>query len=498
MADTPTHTLSAVPSRLASGAATPVSLPPLDDEGRTKSIMVSLADLTAKANAFYAQKKYEDATELFAQAAEMQAEFNGEMSPENANVLFLYGRSLFRVGQSKSDVLGGKAATDKKSKPASKPKSQNAAAAPSTTAKETEGDRVAEERVAEEGVAIVAKEASGLKEDADKLPDAKKPLFQFTGDENWEGSDDEDDDEAEGDEDEEEEDDLAVAFEVLDLARVLFEKRLEALEEDSAEGKGKEVAEGDSPTAKHIKERLGDTHDLLAEISLENEKYPEAIKDSRASLKYKTELYPTESEIIAEAHFKLSLALEFASITSSSDEEGGGDAAGPKQIDQSLRDEAATELEKAIDSTKLKLKNKEVELAMMHVPEENEETRKTIADVKDMIADMEQRLIDLRKPPVDVDSMLGADNPMSGILGAALGESSSETAARVEQAKKNATDLSGLVRKKAKKEEPATPPADTNGSGSKRKAEDDEPAAADHEAPKKARVDDDDDATATA
>lgn len=29
---------------------------------------------------------------------------------------------------------------------------------------------------------------------------------------------------------------------------------------------------------------------------------------------------------------------------------------------------------------------------MVHAPEENEETRKTIADVKDMIADMEQRV----------------------------------------------------------------------------------------------------------
>lgn len=102
------------------------------------------------------------------------------------------------------------------------------------------------------------------------------------------------------------------------------------------------------------------------------------------------------------------------------------------------------------------------------------------------------QLVDLRKPPVDVDTMLGADNPMSGILGAALGESSSETAARVEEAKKNATDLSSLVRKKAKTEEPS---ANTNGGGSKRKAEDDEPAAMDHESPKKARVDDDDTTT---
>lgn len=54
---------------------------------------------------------------------------------------------------------------------------------------------------------------------------------------------------------------------MLDLARVLFMKRLEQPE---GEGKGKEV--GDSPMTKHLKERLADAHDLLAEISLENER----------------------------------------------------------------------------------------------------------------------------------------------------------------------------------------------------------------------------------
>lgn len=72
---------------------------------------------------------------------------------------------------------------------------------------------------------------------------------------------------------------------------------------------------------------------------------------------------------------------------------------------------------------------------------------------------------------------------MTGILGAVLGESPAETKARVEEATKTATDLTGLVRKKKAKDSPATTTAapeasteeakaDTNGS-SKRKAEDD-------------------------
>lgn len=119
--------------------------------------------------------------------------------------------------------------------------------------------------------------------------------------------------------------------------------------------------------------------------------------DSRASLAYKQKFLPEESEIIAEAHFKLSLALEFASVTTSAEEGTEEDAAGSsdkkgQQVDQELRDEAARELEAAIASTKLKLQNKEVELATVHSPEDNESTRRQIFEVKEIIADMEQRV----------------------------------------------------------------------------------------------------------
>ena len=85
----------------------------------------------------------------------------------------------------------------------------------------------------------------------------------------------------------------------------------------------------------------------------------------------------------------LSLALEFASITTSSEDASTN---GPKQLDQDLRDEAIAELEKAIESKKLELKNKEVELAMVHAPEDNEVTRTAIAKDKRTIADMEERV----------------------------------------------------------------------------------------------------------
>ncbi|KAK3685859.1 hypothetical protein B0T22DRAFT_232805 [Podospora appendiculata] len=431
-----------------SGTSTPIV--ELDSEQLAHSLKVSLADLSAKAAALYAHKSYEEAAEVYAQAAEMQAEINGEMSPENADILFLYGRALFKVGQSKSDVLGGGAPETKKSKPAPKPAKQAKAA--------VSGSNGAQQPQNGEGSSATAA-AAGKKEE----PSAEnKPMFKFEGDENFEDSDEEagaEEGEGEGDKDEEE-DDLAVAFEILDLARVLFNKKLEAVlaEPEVEEGKGKEeaeatAAEGDSPTVRHIKERLADTHDLLAEISLENERYPNAITDSRASLAFKKQLYSQDSEIIAEAHFKLSLALEFASMTKPSDDDNAegeskeSDSANNTHIDQSLRDEAADELEAAIASTRLKLQNKEVELATLHSPEDNDFTRQQITEVKEVIADMEQRLVDLRGPPIDINSALGL--PPRG--GTATQQDASD------EIKKNANDLSasGLVRRKRKATEEA-------------------------------------------
>lgn len=103
-------------------------------------------------------------------------------------------------------------------------------------------------------------------------------------------------------------------------------------------------------------------------------------------------MYSQESEIIAEAHFKLSLALEFSSI-SRTKEDGEESTNDPEShFDQTMRDEAVNELQAAIDSTKLKLQNKEVELASCSSPDENDITRAQIADVKEIVADMEGRV----------------------------------------------------------------------------------------------------------
>ena len=88
-------------------------------------------------------------------------------------------------------------------------------------------------------------------------------------------------------------------------------------------------------------------------------------------------------------------------------------------------------------------------------------------------------MVDLRAPPVDVNQAVygagGANdssNPIGGLLGSILGESPAESKARIEEASKNANDITKLVRrKKDKSNEEEMKTLEMNGNG-KRKADD--------------------------
>lgn len=247
-------------------AAVPEVADPSTPDHDPNSVKVTLADLCAKGTSQYAIKNYSEAMDYYAQASELQAELNGEMSPENAEILFLYGRCLYKVGQSQSDVLGGKSGGEKK-----KPKSKG-----TTKPKAAELEAVVEEAIEKEvGATAKGSEQNQASSSEPKAGEnsAPKPFFQFTGDENFEDSEDEEEGGDGGeDEEEEEEDELLLGFEILDLARVLFERKLQQPEEEEQDSKGKGIVAEDSSMTKHLKERLADTHDLLAEISLESER----------------------------------------------------------------------------------------------------------------------------------------------------------------------------------------------------------------------------------
>lgn len=414
----------------------------------TEEAQAELAKLQAAATKEYSLKNYAGASEFYSQASQLQAQLNGEMSLDNADLLYQYGRCLYHLAVSNSDVLGNKVAGS--GEPQKKKRKTKSAAANNAALKD--GEQNTTEEVVE--AAVDEKDGSATKkEDAA----ANKPFFQITGDENWTDSEDEGDDaEAEDEEDEDEADDFAVAYEILDMARVLLTRKLASLPSTYfGKGKAKETSLIENPEARQVMDRLADTHDLQSELSLENENFPLAVAEGRSALELKQKLYPLESSLLAEAHFKLALAMEFASVTTTNEEAVEQGATKEETVDEDLRKEAATHLESAIQSCRLRISKENTSLPSLSTDKQDAK-KKEIKDVQEMIEEMEQRLTDLRTP---VAAASGAENPLRGILGGMLGETPADQKMRIAEATANANDLSGLVKKK--KVKPVEPAAAT-------------------------------------
>lgn len=427
----------------------------------------NLARLQAAATKEYSLKNYAAASEFYSQASELQELLNGEMSLDNADLLYQYGRCLYHLAVSKSDVLGNKVAGS--GEPQRKKRKTKSAAATSDALKD------GEQKMAEEVVEAVVDEKDGnaTKKESET---ANKPFFQITGDENWTDSEDEGDDADEDGEEDEEDDDFAIAYEILDIARVLLTRKLDTIPQHlDGKGKGKATLV-ENPEARTVMDRLADTHDLQAELSMENENFPEAVAEGRSALELKQKLYPLESSLLAEAHFKLALAMEFASVTTTNAEAVEQGAQKEETVDEDLRKEAVTHMESAIESCRLRVEKEESTLSSQPA-DKQEAKKKEIKDVKEMMSEMQQRLIDLKTP------VAAAENPLRGILGGMLGETPVDQKQRIAEATANANDLSGLIKKK----KPAATATAAPGLASKRKLEDEQSQEA---TSKKAKVED--------
>lgn len=440
-----------------------------------------LDQITARAAARDAIKDFSAAADLYSQATELQAELNGGLSPDNADLLFAYGKALYNVAVSKSDVLGSKVAGQPE------PQSPGASAAKAAPAESGAGGGNTVQSAIASGM---AKKAEDDNERAQEQTQ-KKPFFQFTGDENFEEADSEEDGGEEAG-DEEEEDDFANAFETLDLARILYLQKLGLAEEGLAKGKS-----ADTPSdIKFIKERLADTYDLQAEISLEAERFTDAVADLRKVLELRQARFPFEDPSVAECHYKLSLALEFAAAN----KDGEDTEKGEGTVDEGMRKEAVTQMESAIESCKIRMAQEQRKLDenSSTMDEDKITTAKTkISNVKEIVADMEQRvgscrqlgtmltllqLVDLRQPPVSIkEQNQSSEAVLKGVLGQIVGQSPSEQKSKLEAASKEATDLSAFVKRK-----PANTRAPPGEPAHKRPAE----AAPDGDS-KRARVEED-------
>merc|ERR1712183_289855 len=96
---------------------------------------------------------------------------------------------------------------------------------------------------------------------------------------------------------EEEPSNLQLAWEMLELAKMVYTKQAE---ESAVDIKSE------------IEEKLCSTMLALGEVSLENENYKQAVEDIRMCLK-KQEILPKDSRVVAETHYQLGVALGFNS-----------------------------------------------------------------------------------------------------------------------------------------------------------------------------------------
>ncbi|TBU46761.1 hypothetical protein BD309DRAFT_857408 [Dichomitus squalens] len=215
----------------------------------TSEPQVSLEETIELAKRAFALKKYEQAVEHYASALELVTKKHGEKAPETADLYFAYGKALLENAIAQSGVLG-----------------------------KQDPDDSLDDR-ANSG-AFLSFSGDGEDEAVDLFAEAQKSVDETEA----AAQQEEEDDEVEP------EDDFNAAWEVLDLARAIYEKQQDESEE--------------------VKLKLAEVFITLGDVSLETEKFDQAITDYSAGLKLKTDLLPLSSRQIAEAHYKLSIVLD--------------------------------------------------------------------------------------------------------------------------------------------------------------------------------------------
>merc|ERR1719228_1727767 len=173
---------------------------------------------------------------------------------------------------------------------------------------------------------------------------------------------------------------LQLAWEVLELSKLICKEQLES---------GKTTTAKDTIAA--MEKRFCDTHYLLAEVSVESGNYGQAVEDLRVCLERQKAVLPADCRNIAVTHHQLGVALGF-----------------DKKYDEAITslEAAATVLNNAMST----LKGKSGRLAKMEVTE----IETLVPEIKAKIAD----IVDMKEGKVDVDNMKGgicSDKPANAI-----------------------------------------------------------------------------------
>ncbi|KAH7094189.1 hypothetical protein BKA62DRAFT_760842 [Auriculariales sp. MPI-PUGE-AT-0066] len=406
---------------------------PQSKNGAEPKTIESAVELGQKAVAL---KKWEDAVQYYSQALELiSAKHGEEPRQEDADVYFSYGRALLETAINSNSVLGN-----------------------------GQGDEP------EDAVEPVDSKAGSSKT-------SSNPRFHFGEDEDEEEAVDllgdaaqaaEEEERAEQEEPDDEgepEDDFNAAWEVLDVARTLFEKQAE--------------------TDDFAKLKLADTYMLLGDISLETEKFDRAILDFEAGIQLKEELFPLASRHIAEAHYKLGMALDLTSgrlkdAVEHTQRAKASIEARMAELKVGLQGQQPSAAAKPISSSgpskgKGKAPAQSLRKDLVETMSRSE-IEQEVNELSGILEELELKLEELSNAPEGTAREL-----LEKELNPSFANESSGAAANAP-----VNDLTGVV--KRKKVKPAEANGEASGAGVKRKADDDQETSLDVSTSKKARV----------
>ncbi|GAA5802550.1 hypothetical protein EDC94DRAFT_626363 [Helicostylum pulchrum] len=335
-----------------------------------------MSDKEQKAQTLYEEGKlafskgeYSSSIIKLGEACQLLDELNGVLAPANGDAFFLYGEALLQYAIQQNTVLG-----------------QSAQASAEAVEEQQEIEK--EEQV----------ESSNPLFQLGAMPDFTTKVETAAE----EQDDDDDDDAEEGEEAEAADDDFETAWDILDIARVIFEKG-----ED-----------------KNTQLKLADVHLCLGDVSLETEKFNEALTDYEKAIEIKKSVLEEDNRELAEAHYKYALALEFSSDRA---------------------EQALPELQKAVSVLKKRIETLEAGEGKGKGKQESDLSKKAldeIAEIKELIPDMELKIDEL-------SNRQATEKEAETLLKAMLGMGNGDKPKQISDATP-VNDLSTLVKRKVK------------------------------------------------
>jgi len=319
------------------------------------------------------------AVSVLAQACEMLSSKFGETAKECAEAYFYYGKSLLELSRMESGVLGnaldgvpeeddgandskiedpGKVTEDEKEKITDQvveALDENAEALEKKKESKTIDEGSSKSTDAADTSA--KPEDDGVekdkKEDATEEEQGDESMDEGTEDE-VEGTEEgtEEGKSGEGKKDDDDPSNLQLAWEMLELAKVVYTKQIES---------------GDLENKAQIEERLCSIMISLGEVSIENENYAQAVEDLKACLS-KQDSLSKDSRIVAETHYQLGVAQGY----------------------NNQFEDAVSSLNTAIKILKERIKNLKESSSV------SDDVQKEIAELETLIPEIEEKIDDTK------------------------------------------------------------------------------------------------------